>query len=626
MPRLIFKCPYIQGGTKNVKRLSNYVKYVSTRIGVEKISHDRDEDPATPRQREMIRQLVNDFPESRLTFEYDDYQTAPTRAKAAEFISRALEENFTVLEKREIYIRYISERPRVQKMGAHGLFTDNANSEVILSRVMEEVSSHPGNVWTPIISLRREDAARLGYDNAKQWQAFLSSFAPTLAESMKIPLSEFRWYAAFHDEDSHPHIHMICYSTDPKKGFLTKEGIDSIRSEMANRIFRQDMIEIYQKQTQRRNELGTATRETLELLIDQIRSGVTVDTQITGMIGQLAVRLESVKGKKQYGYLQASLKAQVDKCVDELAKAPRIAKAYELWYEMREEVMRTYRNDMPQRLPLSQQKEFKSIKNMVIQEAVRLGEMLSPFCKSDAEEETADIADAFDMLLKSAQSGDPYAQYAVGKSYRDGINTEINIPQAAAWLWKSAEQGNAYASHALGKLLLDGGEGLPEDVNSALFWLQKSAEQNNPYAQYHLGKLLLLGDVIPKNAEQAVRLLTAAAEQGNQYAQYTLGKLNLLGKEVSENRDAAIQWFTMSANQGNEYAQYFLDHMDDWQKAAVSQGTVRLLHHLCNLLGGEKPSDTSYTPKITDRKLLRKIREKQEALGIKSSGHQQSLH
>ena len=206
MPRLIFKCPYIKGGSKNASaHLDHYVRYMATRKGAERIDQSKADLPATKKQTAFIGQLLREFPLSRGMFEYEDYVTAPTQCNASEFITRALEDNFDQIAKRENYIDYIALRPRAQAMGGHALFT-NSQEPIVLSQVAEMVANHPGNVWLPIISLRREDAARLGYDTAAQWQALLSSCAMEIANAMKIPWENFRWYAAFHHEGHHPHI------------------------------------------------------------------------------------------------------------------------------------------------------------------------------------------------------------------------------------------------------------------------------------------------------------------------------------------------------------------------------------------------------------------------------------
>ena len=271
--------------------------------------------------------------------------------------------------KREInYLNYIASRPR-----SHGLFS-GSEEPLVLSKVAKEISEHPGTVWMPIISLKREDAARLGYDNAESWKALLSSYAMEMAQHMKIPWEQFRWYAAFHDEGDHPHIHMVCYSEDPSKGFLTKQGIAKIKSDLAGRIFRQELTEIYSRQTQRRDEVAMATKEKLEQLVHRMQTGAFQNDRIAPLLEQLSRQLKDVSGKKQYGYLKPSLKKLVDEIVDGLEKEPCVSQAYSLWYDLREEILRTYRDKMPERLPLSQQKEFKRNRNIVVQEAVRLGE------------------------------------------------------------------------------------------------------------------------------------------------------------------------------------------------------------------------------------------------------------
>ena len=657
MPRLICKIPYIKAGRAAKQRAGNYVKYISTRDGVEKLEQNRDHSkdllPATKGQLELVRQLVRDFPDSRSSFEYEDYASASTRKSASEYISRTLEEHYDQVAGRENYVRYISDRPRVQRLGDHGLFT-GSDSPVVLSQVAEEVEHHPGNVWTPILSLKREDASRLGYDNAERWKELLSSHAPKIAEAMKIPLKEFRWYAAFHDEGAHPHVHMICYSADGKSGYLTKDGIDSVRSILAKQIFEQDLISVYKEQTLRRADLGSTVREALEQLIVQMQTGTPDDSKLGQLMEQLSERLEHTKGKKQYGYLPPAIKAQVDGIVDELAKDPRVEKAYALWYEMREEVLRTYRDTMPERLPLSRQVEFKSIKNIVINEAVRLGLLSSAFCEEVTEPEEADelaykptdderqvwqqaaeyrrcketLYDteappeekraALTSLGKLYDSGFTVAAHLLGKVYRDGVMAEPDPSAAEWWFYKSASAGNDYSQYALGKLLAS-----QERFVEAAEWLRQASDLHNRYAQYCLAKLLLIGDAIPKNVEEAVRLLTESAERGNQYSQYALGKLYLLGKEISQDWDAAVYWFTMAAEQGNTYAQFFLKHMEDWRRSAISQGIGRLMHHLGNLFRQQAPTEPSQPVRVVDRKLLRKIREKKAAMGLKTDGIQQ---
>ncbi len=702
MPRIIFKCPYIKPGTaKAAAHLNNYVRYVATRDGTDLLKPDKAGQPATKKQRAMVERLLRDFPMCRGMFEYEDYQSSPTRAAASEFITRALEDNVITgvptqaqrsglrgerrssgmdepsplgggegyeacddAAKRENYVSYIAQRPRAERLGVHGLFNGTGDA-LVLSRIAEEVANHPGNVWLPIISLRREDAARLGYDNARQWQALLSTYAPQIADAMKIPWEQFRWYASYHDEGAHPHVHMVCYSADGRSGFLDKEGIARIKSGLAKNIFRQELTEIYRQQTQRRDELVRQSGEVMKELIRQMLSGTLENPRIEQLMGELAQRLKSTSGKKQYGYLKAPLKAVVDEIVDELAKDSRVSSAYDLWYQLREEVLRTYRDDLPDRLPLSRQTEFKRIKNVVVEEAVRLGEHTEVFTPADTQElsqddeditsepeaepadtpEEADgappirqvdpytlyrlakrvltkpdakpeqITHAVDQLTHAAEAGLDYAQYALGMLYRNGGPVAQDMIRAVIWFSQAAEQGNQYAMYALGKLRLEA-----DDPAAARRWFRQSADLGNQFAQYRLGKLLLSGDGVAKDTAGAVRWLTKSAEQGNQYAQYALGKLYLLGKDVPQDREDAVRWLTLAAGQGNEYARFFLDHMDD--SPSLFASATRLLHHMGRIFQEQAPPPSGGIS-FVDSKLKRKIREKKIAMGHKPNDHEE---
>lgn len=488
MPRLIFKCPHIKGGTSSsASHLGNYVKYMATRDGAERVQWEQDQQPATEQQKKLVAQIVRDFPLSCGMFEYEEYQTSPTQGNASDFITRALEENFDRAAKRKNYIQYIANRPHAQRIGAHGLFT-SADGPLTLSQVAEAVSSHPGTVWLPIISLRREDAARLGYDNAESWRNLLSSYAMEMAQGLKIPWEDFRWYAAFHNESHHPHIHMVCYSADPTKGFLTKQGIADIKSGLAKEIFRNELTELYRQQTQRRDTLNQDAETVMQELLRRMEDGTADNPRMEELMTHLADRLRFTSGKKQYGYLKAPLKAVVDEIVDELAKDPRVTNAYDLWYQMREEVLRTYRNDLPERLPLSQQKEFKRIKNMVIQEATRLGELNQVFqpeenVQEQHEKDEEQSPNKLERLRQAAERGNPSAQYHLGKLLLQGNEIPKDAKDAVRWLTESAEQGNQYAQYALGKIYLLGKDS-SKDFGTARMWFQRSADQGNQYAQY----------------------------------------------------------------------------------------------------------------------------------------------
>jgi len=362
MARLIFKCRYLKSGGG----AAGYLKYIATREGVEKLDGEWKRLPATEAQKKMIGQLLKDFPDMRDSFEHQDFQQSPTRGTATEFITAALDQHADRLTRREQYVEYISRRPRAERQGAHGLFSDT-DGPISLDAVTREVAAHEGAVYTPIISLRREDASRLGFDSAAGWRNLLRAHAEDFAEQFKIPPGDLRWYAAFHDESFHPHCHMILYSAG-QQGYLTRRGIDGIKSALARDIFKQDLVQVYKQQTRHRDDLRREARE----LVRQIAAGGYYNPVVDDLLRQLARRLAVYKGKKVYGYLNEPGRNIVNAIVDELARDERIAQLYSLWYDQREAVLATYRSDMPERLPLSQNAEFKAIKNAIIAEAAML--------------------------------------------------------------------------------------------------------------------------------------------------------------------------------------------------------------------------------------------------------------
>ena len=528
MPRLIFKCPYIKSGTSAATaHLENYVKYMATRSGVERIDPGCSEWPATLKQKKMVEQILQDFPLSRGMFEYEDYEAAPTRANASEFITRALEDNYDQIAKKDNYLKYIATRPRAQRVGSHGLFTGEED-QLVLTQVAEAVAAHPGNVWLPIISLRREDAARLGYDKAEEWKALLTQYAMEMAAAMKIPWEDFRWYAAFHDAAHHPHVHMVCYSADPPKGFLTTQGITQIKSGLAKQIFRQELTELYQKQTQSRDALNEDARSVMEQLIEQMQSGTADGSRMEELMEHLAERLRHTGGRKQYGYLKAPLKAVVNEIVDELAKDPRVAAAYALWYELREDVLRTYKDDLPQRLPLSQQKEFKRIKNIVIEEAVKLGARQQIFHPDD-QQDRVPVEDQEEAPLPEAPQPDIDWNDSV-ESPPEGIpNKTVSAPAKAQMNWSD--------EYRLARRCLFGGKDQPQDFAQAFTLFQREAQKGNALAMHDLGRMLADGlgreiDMQSAHVWYSRALATFRAverQKENRYAEYRIGKLYAAG-------------------------------------------------------------------------------------------------
>ena len=369
MARLVTKFKYLKPNRK--VSAGGYAKYIATREGVEKIDDTKKFAPATAKQKNLIEKILKDFPDSKDMFEYADYLEKQNQGSASDFISRVMEDYTYEISGRKAYADYIATRPRAERFGSHGLFTDDG-VQVQLSKVTEELDKHKGNIWTAIISIRREDAQRLGFNTGARWRDMLRTQTEALAKNLKIPMQNLRWYAAFHNESHHPHVHLIAYSTVENEGYLTQKGVENLRSSFAKDIFQQDLLCIYERQTEHRDKLRAEARDIVEDLVSKINSEIYISASIQHKLLELADRLSQTKGKKVYGYLKPDVKALVDSIVDELANDGRIKKLYDLWYEQKENTIRTYTDEIPDRISLAQNKEFKSIKNAVIKEALKL--------------------------------------------------------------------------------------------------------------------------------------------------------------------------------------------------------------------------------------------------------------
>ena len=572
MPKIIFTSQYMRDAPP--AQLENYVKYIGTRDGVEKIDESKLLLPATVKQQQLIGQLIRDIPSAKDMLEYADYCESPTIGNATEFISLALEQNLNLIGMRENYVEYIAGRPRVERIGEHGLFTD-AGVPVMLAQVQEDVCQHKGAVWTHVISLRREDAARLGYDSGKQWQDLLRSKKAMLCKHMKIDSENLRWYAAFHNESHHPHVHLMVYSAKDNDGFLTEPAIEAMRSELAHDIFRQDFAHIYEHQNEARSQLKQGAAEVIAELLSQVQDCVCENKAIEVDLLLLAQRLQNTGGKKVYGYLKADVKATIDHIVDELAKEERIDKLYRAWNDWQNQILKTYTNKLPPRPPLSQQKQFKSIKNMVIAEALKLGghhfsfedeAALEPELPEPVDGEPDDIfMEPADTVFRAEWS----KQYKLARQHLYGSE---DVPQdfdkAFQLFMLEAESGNALAMHDLGRMFADG-LGREIDLQAAHEWYEKaltaflSAEEENPkpYLEYRIGKMYAAGLGTDQDYGQAASWFQEAVEKNHKYAQYSLGSLYYRGQGVSQDYPQALRLYTLSADQGNPYADYELAKM-----------------------------------------------------------------
>lgn len=536
MAKLIVKSPYIKcTGSGDAAGAGGYLHYIGTREHVQKLNDNR---PPTRKQEQLITKLIKDFPGVKQLEEYSDYEERKTKVTASALITMALEENWQAVNQMDGYVNYIATRPRAERRGSHGLFGDEDGID--LKEAMAELNSYTGNVWTHIISLRREDAARLGYDSAQAWRNLIRARRNDIAAAMKIPLKDFRWYAAFHDEGEHPHIHMMAWSAKPGQAYLSREGICQIKSALTNDIFKQELLHVYEQKSGIRDELVQQARREMLELVRTMRTGLCDHPEVETLILQLAQGLETVRGKKSYGYLPKPLKALTDQIVDEMERVPTVAQCYEKWLTLQGQVDSYYGGNERKRLKLSQQKEFRAIKNAVIREAerIRVGEITfedDGLSAADEPESTRYNAEfycqyrdkiydadlplderdyAAEQMERAAQAGNPYAQHLLGKLYREGTVVIPDAEQARDWFQRSAEQGLNVARYALGKLLLTD-DPLVRNIPTGLYWLELAQQNGSSYAGYRLGKEYLRGKIVPRDVPKALEYLNDAAQRGN---------------------------------------------------------------------------------------------------------------
>ncbi len=345
------------------------MKYIATREGVEVLT---GKGPATEKQKEMVAKLLKDFPDVRDSFEYEDYKQAPTLHTASALISAALDSHMQNLQSENGYLKYIATRPGAEKHGAHGLLGRQENTDLPVA--MHDLTAHDGNVWTIIYSLHREDAERLGYNNAAAWRKLLVSQQNKFAEAFHVPVSALHWYAAYHDADTHPHIHMMIW-TD-QKATLKRTDVVKMCSVMTNQIFQAELENLYIRKDAAYKDVTEAARVVMRELVDCMESVSEPAASIQQKLLELALELRMVSGKKQYGYLKKPLKDMVDSIVDELEKLPEVAAYYSVWNGLRDTLEGYYKNRPRQHNPLFQQKEFRAIKNAIIQEAERLRQQM----------------------------------------------------------------------------------------------------------------------------------------------------------------------------------------------------------------------------------------------------------
>lgn len=592
LSQIIVTSRYLKSGTQKSKnKRRNYTKYIATRETVEvrdQNTIDRN-DNATKNQKELIDDLLSDFPEAKRYLEYEDFKANPTVENASELISTIIERNADIIGNRQNFVGYMAMRPGVEKRGSHGLFNEK-DEPIILNQAANEIAEHKGNVWSHVVSLRREDAVRLGFDNSDAWRELVKRHISDIAKAQNIPLCNLKWYAAYHDTTHHPHIHLLVYSTNPKQGFLTKAGIDKVRSVFANDIFHDDLQSIYQEQTVSRDELKAVSKNEFESIVNMIASNDHTDPQLEELIRKLYIQLQNVKGKKVYGYLPMEIKETVNKIFSELAKDENIQQLYEKWCGLERLKYKTYTQKEMELPELVDNKVFQPVRNMIIRTVLNMKpfDVNTEIEKSEPNDEYIDntpqnMSPLFDDAepLEEKETDESAAainyyikwndQYKKACKLIYGKDAKLNdFKKAEQLLLSESQRGNVLAVYDLGKLYSTDKLGEKNEEMSiakytqalqGFLQIEPNSKKIKPYVQYRIGKMFCYGLGTEQDYEKAFEWFERSAKQKNKFAQFSLANLYYYGSGVKKDLSQAFLWYQRSSSQGQPYAAYSIAQM-----------------------------------------------------------------
>lgn len=618
MPKLIVTSRYLKSGSGKKKQLYHYVKYIATREGSVPIPNANETAPATKSQQELISSLLHDFPDSKELFEYEDYQKNPTIKNGSALISVILDRNMDRLTSRENYVGYLANRPGTVKFGSHGLFSQS-DEPINLEKVAKDIANHGGNVWTHVVSLRRDNAQAMGYDNLKAWRELVKRQISNIAKNQKIDMANLKWYAAFHDKKTNPHVHIIVYSTNEREGFLTNHGIEKIRSGFANDIYADELHHLYAQQTDLRNQMKKESEQLMKQLADNISQNDVDNAELIDLVAKLHEQLNSSKGKKVYGYLKADVKKTVDEIFIRLAENESIQKMYSLWCEMEQQKHDVYSSARVQFPKLADNKEFKSVKNMIIQTVLDMNspvvdiEIEEPELTEKTDDDITDIPpqiDEFDNAIyfdndDMAANGfscsskispkepddSPKSKYYLkwSNAYKEACKLIYNkqskledFQKAEQLLLNESGAGNVLAIHDLGKLYSTEKIGAKDEeklfayYNEALQGFMEIELDSDfmfpyepkfdgqiikpvnmrSYVWYRIGKMHCYGLGTEQDHAQSFEWFLKSDQEGNKFAQYSLANLYYYGNGVEKDLSQAFLWYQKSASQGQPYASY----------------------------------------------------------------------
>ena len=592
LSQIIVTSRYLKSGTQKSKnKRRNYTKYIATRETVEvrdQNTIDRN-DNATKNQKELIDDLLSDFPEAKRYLEYEDFKANPTVENASELISTIIERNADIIGNRHNFVGYMAMRPGVEKRGSHGLFNEK-DEPIILNRAANEIAEHKGNVWSHVVSLRREDAVRLGFDNSDAWRELVKRHISDIAKAQNIPLCNLKWYAAYHDTTHHPHIHLLVYSTNPKQGFLTKAGIDEIRSAFANDIFHDDLQSIYQEQTVSRDELKAVSKNEFESIVNMIASNDRTDPQLGELIRKLYIQLQNVKGKKVYGYLPMEIKETVNKIFSELAKDENIRQLYDKWCSLERLKCKTYTQKEKELPSLTDNKVFQPVRNMIIRTVLNMKpfDVNTEIEGSEPNDEYIDntpqnVLPLFDEAepLEEKETDESAAaikyyikwndQYKKACKLIYGKDAKLNdFKKAEQLLLSESQRGNVLADYDLGKLYSTDKLGERNEETSiakytralqGFLQIEPNSKKLKPYVQYRIGKMFCYGLGTEQDYEKAFEWFERSAKQKNKFAQFSLANLYYYGSGIEKDLSQAFLWYQKSSSQGQPYAAYSIAQM-----------------------------------------------------------------
>ncbi|MCM1232397.1 MAG: relaxase MobL [Ruminococcus flavefaciens] len=609
MPKIIVTSRYLKCSSK--KNLKNYVKYIATREGA-----------------------------------------VPT------------------VSERENYVGYLANRPGAVKFNSHGLFNEK-DTLINLEKTAKEIADHNGNVWTHVVSLRRDDAQKMGYDNLNAWRELVIRQIPNIAKNQKIDMKNLQWYAAFHDKKTNPHVHIIVYSKNEHEGFLTNNGIEKIRSGFANDIYQDELHHLYEQQTDLRNFLKKESAQLMEQLEKSISENKNSDVELMNLVAKLHTQLAESKGKKVYGYLKSDVKKTIDEIFSKLADNESIKKMYELWCEMEQQKHDVYssaRVDFPS---LVENKEFKSVKNMIIQTILKMDisvadieievtvpdvdipqiieeNLFGKYCLKWSDDyknacnivkaknlEISDFQKAERLLLSESENGNVLAMLELGKLYsmeKSGLNdSEKSFEyyqkslQGFLNIEPKAKKIKPYLQYRIGMMYFKG-LGTQIDNQKAAEYFEKSAELGNQYAKRLLALEYISGKNFEHNIDKGISLLTECADIGDAFSCYQLGRLYFFGADgFKKDKEKAMQYLSLSAEQGNGYAKNILDNQEKFENEVLADTVFSLFVNLSRCIEDDYNRSQKNMQSVADSRLRRMIRKKKEELGIKEENSQQQV-